>query len=112
MDQHPDVTDEEIGIRTFQIKKARAVERAMERLRQGLKQDWASLTVGEIEALGWVLGETWAYVARAEWEDLHFSKLSISDVRNILLYAREITNHTRPSVDVLRDIDALVRSKG
>ena len=39
--QRPEVTDEEIGIRTFQMRKARAVERAVERIRQGLKDEWA-----------------------------------------------------------------------
>jgi hypothetical protein len=110
--QHPDVTDEEIGMRTFQIRKARAVERAQERMRQGLKLEWSSLTMAEVEALGWVLGELWAYVARADWEDLHFGKLTIDEVRIILDHAREIANHTRNTVDVLHDIHELVKAKG
>lgn len=109
--QRPDVTDEEIGMRTFQIRKARAVERALERMRQGLKGDWAKFTVEEIETLGWVLGEVWAYVARAEWEDLHFSKLSVTDARKILNFSREIANHSRNSVDVLQDVYAVVSAK-
>jgi hypothetical protein len=110
--QHPDVGDEEIGMRTFQLRKARAVERAMERLRQGMKADWALLSHAEIEALGWILGELWAYVARADWEELHFSKLKYADIREILGYAKEIANHTRNSVDVLTDTYKLVVSKG
>ena len=112
MGQHPDVTDEEIGMRTFQIRKARAVERAQERMRQGLKKEWASLSMSEVEALGWVLGELWAYVARSDWEDLHFGKLKIDEVQVVLGHAKEIANHTRNSVDVLQDIYALVKSKG
>ena len=110
--QRPDVTDEEIGMRTFQIRKARAVERAMDRMRQGLRGEWSLLSLAEVEALGWVLGELWAYVARDEWEDLHFSKLSTVDIRAILGHAREIANHERNSVDVLKDINALVLAKG
>jgi hypothetical protein len=109
--QRPDVTDEEIGMRTFQIRKARAVERAMERMRQGLKTEWSLLSLAEIEALGWVLGELWAYVARAEWEDLHFSKLKTTDIRDILAYAREIANHERNTVDVLTDVYKVVIAK-
>src|SRR5450756_612312 len=63
---------EEIGMRTFQIKRARAVERATDRMRQGLKDDWAKFSEPEVEALQWALGEVWAYVAHAEWDDLHF----------------------------------------
>ena len=110
--QHPDVTDEEIGMRAFQIRKARAVERAQERMRQGLKIEWSSLTMAEVEALGWILGELWAYAARADWEELHFGKLNISEVRVILGNAAEIANHTRNTVDVLQDVYTLVKSKG
>jgi hypothetical protein len=109
--QRSEVTDEEIGMRTFQIRKARAVERAMERMRQGLKSEWSLFSLAEIEALGWVLGELWAYVARAEWEDLHFSKLKSADIRDILGHAREIANHERNSVDVLTDVYKVVIAK-
>ncbi len=110
--QRPDVTDEEIGMRTFQIRKARAVERASDRLRQGLGSEWASFSMQEIEALGWVLGELWAYVARDEWEELHFSKMGIADVRRMLGFARELAKHERNAVDVLQDAFALIQSKG
>ena len=109
--QRPDVTDEEIGMRAFQIRKGRAVERAMDRLREGLRGEWAQFTMNEVEAIGWVLGELWAYKARDEWEELHFSKLSSADVRSVLLFAREITGHSRNSVDVLNDVYDLIVSK-
>jgi hypothetical protein len=107
----PDVTGEELGMRTFQLRKSRAVERAMERLRQGMGADYASLSHGEIEALGWVLGELWAYVSRDEWNDLHFSHLDMADVRQILGYGREIADHTRNSVDVLQDVRGVIVAK-
>jgi hypothetical protein len=110
--QRPDVTDEEIGMRTFQIRKAQAVERASERLRKGLGTEWAKFTGPEIEAIGYVLGELWAYIAHSEWEDLRFSTLSITDVRRILNYARELVNHQRNSVDVLQDVHTLIVNKG
>jgi hypothetical protein len=109
--KRPDVTDEEIGMRTFQLRKARAVERAMERLREGLKTDYASLSHAEIEALGWVFGELWAYVARSEWDDLHFSRLDITDVRRLLGYAREIAKHSRNSVEVLGDVYEVIAAR-
>jgi hypothetical protein len=110
--QHPEVSDEEIGMRTFQIRKAQAVERATERLRQGLKSEWAKFTSPEIEAIGYALGELWAYIAHSEWDDLRFSTLSISDVRRILNFARELVNHQRNSVDVLQDLHTMIVDKG
>jgi len=110
--QRPDVSDEEIGMRTFQIRKAQAVERASERLRKGLGAEWGKFTGPEIEAIGYVLGELWAYIAHSEWDELRFSTLSITDVRRILNFARELVNHTRNSVDVLQDVHALIVEKG
>lgn len=106
--QRPDVTDEDIGMRAFHIRKERAVERATDRLRRGLGHDWDMFTQKEIELLEWALGEMWALEDRADWENLHFSKLRAHDVRTILGYARELQARSRPSVDCIRDIEQLV----
>ncbi len=106
-----DVTGEELGMRTFQLRKSRAVERAMERLRQGMGPDYASLSHGETQSLSWVLGELWAYDSREGWNDLHFSHLDVEDARAIIGYGREIADHTRNSVDVLADVRGVVAAK-
>lgn len=110
--QRPDVSDEDIGMRAFQIKKAKAVERAAERMRAGLKADWGTLSQHEIEELDWVLGELWAYVARSEWDDLHFGKLTLHDLRLILGFGRELRKHSRNAVDILNDVNGVVLAKG
>lgn len=107
-----DVTDEEIGMRTYQIRKARAVERSLARMRQGLQPEWSKFTEPEIEMVSWILGELWAYVPHSEWEELHFGLLSVTDVRKVLNHAREMVDHSRNSVDVLLDVQAIVVSKG
>ncbi len=99
-------------MRTFQMRKARAVERAMERVRQGIKGDWAKFTDAEIEAVGFMFGELWAYIAHAEWDELHFSMLGVTDVRRILNLAREFAHHSRNSVDILQDAHAIIVAKG
>jgi len=109
--QRPDVSDEEIGMRTFQLRKAQAVERATERMRQGLGTEWAKFSNPEIEALGFALGELWAYVAHSEWDSLHFSMLGVTDARRILNFARELVTHKRNSVEVLQDLHAMIISK-
>jgi hypothetical protein len=107
----PDVSDEEIGMRTFQIRKAQAVERATERMRHGLGAEWGKFTNTEIEAIGYVLGELWAYIAHSEWDELHFSKLGVTDARRILNLARELVGHNRNSVEVLHDVHKLIVAK-
>lgn len=107
----PDISDEDIGMRAFQLRKAKAVERAIERLRHTLRHEWASLTGAEIEELEWVLGELWAYVARNEWENLRFGLLTMADVHAILKLGRELRKHSRNAVEVLTDVDVLIRSR-
>jgi len=79
-DRHTDVSDEDLGIRAFKVKRAKAVERAIDRIRHGLGESWTDLTEDEIEELEWVLGELWSFAVRAEWGALHFGKLSMSDI--------------------------------
>ena len=107
----PDITDEDIGMRAFQIRKAKAVERATERIRQGLKGDWAMFTQRDLADLGWILGELWAYEKRADWEDLHFSKLTAEDVQGMIADGRELREESHNTVEALERIGELVRSR-
>ena len=107
-DRHPDVTDEDLGIRAFKIRRRKAVERAIELLRHGLGKSWSELTSEEIEELEWVLGELWAYVARARWEDMRFGHLTLRDVVKILTLGSQMRRHARNSIEILREVDTIV----
>ena len=106
--QKPDVTDEDLGIRAFKVKKAKAVERAIQLTRHSLGPSWAELTGDEIEEFEWVLGELWAYVARAKWEDLHFGRLTIRDVVKILTLGSQMRRHARNNIEILREVEAII----
>jgi len=107
-DRHPDVTDEDLGIRAFKIRRQKAVERAIELLRHGLGKSWSELTSEEIEELEWVLGELWAYVARTHWEDMRFGHLTLRDVVKILTLGSQMRRHARNSIEILREVDDIV----
>ncbi|TLM76785.1 MAG: hypothetical protein FDZ70_06265 [Actinobacteria bacterium] len=107
----PDVNDEDIGMRAFALRRASAVERAVERIRHALGHRWDHFTTHEIEELEWVLGEMWSYVAREEWDELRFGHLTLDDLRQIIAHGREIREHTRNTVDALNDVRAIVTSK-
>lgn len=111
-DHNPDVTDENIGIRAFQVKKAKAAERAVERVRYSLGSSWTLLDSEEIEAFTWMLGELWAYLGRSEWDDLSFGRLTMNDVVMILTLGSQLRRHARPSVDILREVEETVRRGG
>ncbi len=100
-DRHQDVTDEDLGIRAFQIKRAKAVERAIERIRHGLGDSWKDLNNTEIEELEWVLGELWSYIAREDWDQLHFGRMTMSDIIKTLTLGSQMRRHARPSFEVL-----------
>jgi hypothetical protein len=106
--QQPDVTDEEIGLRSFRIRREKAVERALERLRQGLGPQWAALALEEVRALDWVFGELWSHVARSEWDEIPFSALHFSDVTQILDITSAVLAHDRVAGPALEEIHAIV----
>lgn len=109
--QRPNVSDEDLGIRTHKLRQAQAVQREIERVRHALKQEWPSLTNREIEEFEWVLGELWAYSGREEWSALRFGHLTMTDVRKMLLFGRELRKHSRNAVDVLNDIKQVVAER-
>jgi hypothetical protein len=106
-----DVRDEDIGMRAFQIRKAKAVERAIDRLRQGIKPSWAMFTQHDLSDLGWMIGELWAYEKRADWEDLHFSKITPEDVVEIIAIARELRESPRNTVETLERVGDIIRAR-
>lgn len=100
-------TDESLGIRLHEVNRQRAVERAIERLRHGLKADWHYLSQDDLANLRWMIGELWTVTARDEWDGLHFSKLEFEDTRRIVSHADRLRRHgTRrmATLDTVRSI--------
>ena len=108
MYERSDVNDEDLGIRAFKIKRGKAVERAVQLIRQGLAGGWNDLTTEEIEELEWVLGELWAYLAHTVWDELHFGRLTMRDIVKILMLGSQLRRHARGSIEILRDVEAIV----
>jgi hypothetical protein len=107
----PDVSDEDIGMRAFQLRKEKAVERSIERLRQGLKTSWSFFETKELDDFRWIIGELWAFEKRADWEDLHFSKLNVDDVRAIVGYAQQLRADAHNTVETLERVGDIVRAR-
>jgi hypothetical protein len=110
-DRQRDLSDEDIGIRAFKTKKAKAAERAVERIRRAQGDSWSSFTAEEIEELEWILGELWAYIAREDWDDLRFGRLSLQEVIRLLTYGSQLRRYARNSIDILRDVEGVVRKE-
>lgn len=95
------VTDESLGIRLHEVNRQRAVDRAVERMRYGLKADWHYLTLDDIGNLRWVLGELWSTRDRSEWEQLHFSKLGLDQARRLVGVGDRLRRHRTNRVNAL-----------
>ena len=117
MYERPDVNDEDLGIRAFQIKRGKAVERSIQLIRHGLGASWRSLTAEEIEELEWILGELWAYLAHTVWDELHFGLLTMSDIVKVLTFGSQLRRHAHRRQDPVqasnrRRAAGLIRTDG
>lgn len=78
------IDDEEIGIKSYHIKRQQAVERAMEKARRSIPDTWKELSQNDLESLSWVLGEVWAFSRRQQWDDISFSGMTLPALIKII----------------------------
>ena len=107
--RRPDVTDEDIGRRTVEIRRGRSVERAIELLRKRLGTQWTRLTTRDVERLHWALGEIWGHVSREDWAAISFSALTFEDVQNLLNMAAELSKASYGSGQILDGMANLLK---
>jgi hypothetical protein len=86
----PDVTSDERGRRIFQIHKEKAVEAAVEKIRQSLGREWATFSQEDDGILTDILGETWVAVERSVWEKASFTRLSKQDIEQIIRAGKDV----------------------
>ena len=96
-------------MRSYRIRKGRAVERALERVRQALGTQWAQLSMNDIQALEWMYGEVWAHASREEWDRLAFSGLRFSHVNKTLDIAHEVVAHKRTAGPAIDEVVEMIR---
>lgn len=89
------VTDEELGIKSFHLRRDRAVEQSIEKIRQKLGNDWQNLTFRDTQTLHWILGEIWSFIAHDNWDKILFSELEYNDLKKILKISEDIMSHKK-----------------
>lgn len=85
----PGVTQDERGRRLFQIRKERAVENAVTKIRQSMGSGWDELSQTDIQTLNYILGEAWVSLERSVWEQSAFTRLTREDLENIIRIGNE-----------------------
>lgn len=110
MQRKPDITDEEIGMRAFNIRKEKAVERAIQKVRYGLGDNWKTLEMPEREMLNWGLGETWACIARTKWDKIYFSSMNLANAKDIIEISKKIVLHEELGTRGIEEIHNILKS--
>jgi hypothetical protein len=80
----PEVSKTEIGRRFFKLQKEKGVEKAIGKIRRSLGPDWALFTLGDIEALKYILGQSWVYIERDMWEKITFTQFTSLELRELI----------------------------
>ena len=101
--------DETLGRRLHDVNRQRAVDRALERLRYGLRADWQYFTGDDHANLRWLLGELWAVSSRDEWESLYFSKLDFESARRLASIGDRLRRHGTSTMVGVQAAAELVR---
>lgn len=79
-----EVTSDELGRKVFQIRKERAVEETLDKIRHSLGNAWVAIPHGDREILQDLLGEAWIAIGRAEWGSYAFSRLKADDLDRLI----------------------------
>ena len=85
----PEVTTDERGRRKFQLHKEKAVEAAVEKIRQNLGSEWTIFSQQDVMTLTYILGEAWVSVERSIWEQSSFTRLTKKDIARMKSILRE-----------------------
>lgn len=109
VERKPDVTDEDVGMRAFNLRKQQSVERAVEKIRHNIGRAWVRLSEEEIELLEWALGETWALMGFYEWNEIAFSSIMLEKIDEIMAIASQIISHKIPGHKGLEQIHTLLK---
>jgi len=107
----PEVRDEEVGRRLFQIHKEKAVEVALEKIRRKMPLEWKSFTSSDVDILKYILGEVWVCIKRSEWEAISFAKLTKKDLEAILHVAKQVSNKEKPEKVAVDEVCYAIMSK-
>jgi hypothetical protein len=105
-----EVNEENLGIRAFHLRKERAVERAVEKIRHRLNSKWQALSSKDIDVLNWALGETWAMMGFYEWDRIGFSFIDLDKLNKIVTIGKEVLDHKKLGTIAFKEIHQILRS--
>lgn len=103
-----DINEEDIGIRTFQLRKERAVERAVEKIRHHLGAEWQNIPSKDMDTLSWALGETWAMMGFYEWDKISFSFIDLDTLNKIIAIGKKVLDRKKLGSVAFKEIHKIL----
>ncbi len=104
----PEISEEELGRRRFQIRKEKAVEEALTRIRRNIGPDWSSIPHEDLESLKALLEDVWVNGNRERWEGYSFSALTKEQAGTLVSIWKDSRRGGQKPEDVLRAADRIL----
>ena len=104
----PEVTDDEVGRRIFQLNKERHVEQSIEKVRRSLGETWKNFSPDEIDLLKYIFGEAWVAMERREWAATSFTRLTKDEVKEIIEIGRKVKKKEMLENDGVKDVSRIL----
>jgi hypothetical protein len=101
-------TDDNLGRRLFQVRKEKAVEEALEKIRRGSTAQWNLISSSDSEILKEVLGEIWTSIDRNRWGSYRFSKVSAEDLKSLIILGKEMKSQYSLTDEKIRQMDKIL----
>lgn len=98
------MTNDERGRRVFQVHKQMAVEKALEKIRENIGQDWKLYSTRDIDLLKYLLGESWISLDRRTWEGIAFTRLSRKNLDEMIKIGKDVMGEKRLESDAIPDV--------
>lgn len=102
------VADDTLGRRRFQVRKEKAVEHALERIRRAKDSGWRSCSDEDYAALREVLGEVWINVDQERWDTYSFAKLTKEEIHLLITAGRDIRSGHCLTPETFTALDAIL----
>lgn len=106
----PQIDNDELGRRVFQLQKEKAVEGAIEKMRHALGDQWSHIAPSDGDALKEILGEIWTSIERTQWNSFQFSRLTQDNVTGLAALGRKVSTRHHLTEEILRSAITILSS--
>lgn len=105
-------TNEELGRRMFRLNMQKAVEESLEKIRRNEVSELDSFSAGQITQIQKILAEVWVIIGRNVWDTITFSRITRSDIDDILRIYQDTEEKKRTQDDMITEVTEILKNPG